>query len=361
MPIRLTLITLWKISRSCGPCLPAVRWAQPIPAQQTEIRSPPSASAAASTAAWTWSSSITFASHEAGPLAELAGKRLSLLGVEIADHHPRAGLVQRPDGGRAEAGGPAGDECADTVDPHRRGSLFRSAWKMVSSAGARGGSLSVFRRPSRLSSPKEIAERLEEARDRTLQLVEPLSDAELNRVYSPILSPLAWDLGHIANFEELWLVQTVGHLEPLDGELGRFYDAIENPRSTRGELPILRGDELRSYLDEVRARTLEVLDGVDLESAEDPLLADGFVYELILAHEHQHNETMLQLLQMVEAYEPGRARARAAAAARRRPRDGPGGRRGGRDRRRRRMDSPTTTSARATRSSWSRSGSIEPR
>ena len=38
-----------------------------------------------------------------------------------------------------------------------------------------------------------------------------LDDAQLNRVYSPILSPLAWDLGHIANFEELWLVQTVGH------------------------------------------------------------------------------------------------------------------------------------------------------
>jgi iron(II)-dependent oxidoreductase len=145
---------------------------------------------------------------------------------------------------------------------------------------------------------------LEEARQRTLQLVAPLSDEQLNRVYSPILSPLAWDLGHIANFEELWLVQTVGRLEPLDGELGRFYDAIENPRSTRGQLPILRGEELRAYLDDVRERTLEVLDGVDLESSEEPLLADGFVYELILAHEHQHNETMLQLLQMVDDYEP---------------------------------------------------------
>jgi iron(II)-dependent oxidoreductase len=100
------------------------------------------------------------------------------------------------------------------------------------------------------------------------------------------------------------LVQTVGGREPLRGDLGRFYDAIENPRSTRGELPILRGDELRSYLDDVRARTLDVLDGVDLDSSEDRLLADGFVYELLLAHEHQHNETMLQLIQMVDGYEP---------------------------------------------------------
>jgi gamma-glutamyl hercynylcysteine S-oxide synthase len=53
----------------------------------------------------------------------------------------------------------------------------------------------------------------------------------------------------------------------------------------------------------VRERTLEVLDGIEFDP-EDPLLAEGFVYEMLLAHEHQHNETMLQLIQMVESYEP---------------------------------------------------------
>jgi iron(II)-dependent oxidoreductase len=150
-----------------------------------------------------------------------------------------------------------------------------------------------------------IAEALSEARARTLDLVEPLDDEQLNTVYSPILSPLAWDLGHIANFEELWLVQTIGGREPMNGELGRFYDAIENPRRTRGALPILRDAELRSYMADVRERTLEVLETVDLSAgADDPLLREGFVYEMLLAHELQHNETMLQLLQMVPGYEP---------------------------------------------------------
>jgi gamma-glutamyl hercynylcysteine S-oxide synthase len=158
------------------------------------------------------------------------------------------------------------------------------------------------------SSKAAIADRLAEARRRTYELIEPLDDEQLNRVYSPILSPLAWDLGHIANFEELWLVQTIGEREPLHGELGRFYDAIENPRKTRGELPILRDAELRSYLADVRERTLEVLDEVDIGAdAENPLLRDGFVYEMLIAHEQQHNETMLQLLQMADGYElPGR-------------------------------------------------------
>jgi len=151
-----------------------------------------------------------------------------------------------------------------------------------------------------------IAERLGEARERTLLLIEPLTEEQLNRVYSPILSPLVWDLGHIANFEELWLVERVGGREPLRGELGRFYDAIENPRDTRGELPILKGDECLSYLEQVRERTLEVLDEADLDYPDDPLLRDAFIYEMLIAHEHQHNETMLQLIQMVEAYEPVR-------------------------------------------------------
>jgi gamma-glutamyl hercynylcysteine S-oxide synthase len=154
------------------------------------------------------------------------------------------------------------------------------------------------------SSKEAIADRLTEARERTLELIEPLDDEQLNRVYSPILSPLAWDLGHIANFEELWLVQTIGRREPLHGELGRLYDAIENPRRTRGELPILRDAELRAYLGDVRERTLEVLDEVAIDAdAEDPLLREGFVYEMLIAHELQHNETMLQLLMMVDGYE----------------------------------------------------------
>ena len=119
-----------------------------------------------------------------------------------------------------------------------------------------------------------------------------------------MLSPLAWDLGHIANFEELWLVQTAGGREPLDGDLGRLYDAIENPRAERNELPILRGDDLRSYMEDVRERALEVLDGLDLDDPDDPVLRAGFAHEMLIAHEHQHNETMLQLLQMIDGYEP---------------------------------------------------------
>jgi iron(II)-dependent oxidoreductase len=162
-----------------------------------------------------------------------------------------------------------------------------------------------------------IAERLAEAREMTLRLIDPLSEEQLNRVYSPILSPLIWDLGHIANFEELWLVRQIGGREPLQAELGDFYDAIEQPRKVRGELPILRAEEVRPYMEQVRERTLEVLDEIEFDP-DQPLLADGFAYEMLLAHEHQHNETMLQLLQLVEDYEPVEVRPTGESAS-----DGP--------------------------------------
>ncbi|MBD0281886.1 MAG: DinB family protein [Thermoleophilaceae bacterium] len=44
---------------------------------------------------------------------------------------------------------------------------------------------------------------LEDARVRTLRLIEGVSEADLHRVHDPGMSPLFWDLGHIAAFEDL--------------------------------------------------------------------------------------------------------------------------------------------------------------
>jgi gamma-glutamyl hercynylcysteine S-oxide synthase len=148
---------------------------------------------------------------------------------------------------------------------------------------------------------------LDEARRRTVALVEPVTDRDMDRVHNPLMSPLVWDLGHIAAFEDLWLCQRVGGLEPLRPELGELYDASETPRRVRGELPYLRREEAFDYMAQVRERALGVL-GRGIGD-------DGFVWEMIVQHEHQHNETMLQTLQLAEpgTYAPPRPRAPAAA------------------------------------------------
>src|SRR5216683_6443325 len=50
-----------------------------------------------------------------------------------------------------------------------------------------------------------IAGSLLAARERTRLLTESVDDDDLVRQHSPLMSPLVWDLAHIANQEELWL------------------------------------------------------------------------------------------------------------------------------------------------------------
>jgi iron(II)-dependent oxidoreductase len=133
-----------------------------------------------------------------------------------------------------------------------------------------------------------FADALLEVRERTLALVAPLPHAALERVQHPLMSPLDWDLGHIAAYEDLWLVHRHGGEPLLRGDLADLYDAFETPRDVRGEIPFLRGDDVFAYLAAVRERSLEVLERVGP--------GDGTLFEMVIRHEAQHNETMRQTL-----------------------------------------------------------------
>jgi iron(II)-dependent oxidoreductase len=150
--------------------------------------------------------------------------------------------------------------------------------------------------PAALSAAEAI-EALTEARERTLALVESVSDADLERVHSTLMSPLVWDLGHIAAFEDLWLVNRYGERPLLRDDLADVYDAFETPRAGRGDLPFLGPQAARQYLEDVRARTIEVIN--------ERGVGDGVVHEMVIQHEHQHNETMLQTIQLarLDGYE----------------------------------------------------------
>ena len=139
-------------------------------------------------------------------------------------------------------------------------------------------------------SQSEAVDALDEARDRTLSLVAEIDDDALARVHSTLMSPLVWDLGHIAAFEDLWIVHRLGGRPMLRDDLADTYDAFETPRCERGTLDFLGPDAARAYLAEVRASALEIL----AERGDEPTP----IPELIIRHEHQHTETMLQTMQL---------------------------------------------------------------
>ena len=163
------------------------------------------------------------------------------------------------------------------------------------------------RRPATAGRESSAGTHLAAARARTLELIEPLGDEQLTAQHSPIMSPIVWDLGHIANFEEQWSIRALDPGAPVTEDFDWMYDPVANPRSTRKDLPLPGRDETLRYMQEIRLRTRRQLTQVNFDPS-DPLLADGYVYKMIAQHEAQHTETILQTIQLVERldYEPGR-------------------------------------------------------
>jgi iron(II)-dependent oxidoreductase len=111
------------------------------------------------------------------------------------------------------------------------------------------------------------------------------------------MSPLVWDLAHVGNYEEQWLVRAAAGQAALRPELDTIYDAFEHPRAERPSLPLLRAREAGSYIGQVRGQVLDTLAGLRLD-ARRPLLDGGFVFGMVVQHEHQHDETMLATHQL---------------------------------------------------------------
>ena len=129
---------------------------------------------------------------------------------------------------------------------------------------------------------------LEDVRARTLALVRNLADEQLERVHSPIMSPLVWDLGHIAAYEDLWLAHRQAGLDLLRPDLAELYDAFETPRAVRGQIDALGPAAAREYLQAVRERSVELIS--------DGRAGDANICEMVVRHELQHSETMRQTL-----------------------------------------------------------------
>lgn len=137
---------------------------------------------------------------------------------------------------------------------------------------------------------------LTRARDRSVALTDAVDEPDLIRQHSSLMSPLVWDLAHVGNQEELWLVRDVGGREPVRADIDELYDAFKHGRSQRRQLPLLGPVEARGYIREVRDKVLDVLDRTSLTGS--ALVKDAFAFGMVAQHEQQHDETMLATHQL---------------------------------------------------------------
>jgi len=135
---------------------------------------------------------------------------------------------------------------------------------------------------------EQTARGLEAARARTLQLTD-VDEVELTTQHSPLMSPLVWDLAHIGQQEDLWLLRggNAAAQGLLECKIEQLYDAFEHPRASRIDLPLMSPRESRSFIADVRGRVFDGLDRLD-----DPDPGQLFPYVMVEQHEQQHVETM---------------------------------------------------------------------
>jgi iron(II)-dependent oxidoreductase len=143
---------------------------------------------------------------------------------------------------------------------------------------------------------EHVAEQLRRSRQRSVALTDAVDDDDLVRQHSKLMSPLVWDLAHIGNQEELWLVRDVGGREPVREDIDDLYDAFQHARADRPALPLLSPAEARGYVREVRDKVFDVLARSPLEGRR--LESGGFAFGMIVQHEQQHGETMLATHQL---------------------------------------------------------------
>jgi len=135
------------------------------------------------------------------------------------------------------------------------------------------------------------------ARESTLALLEWVPEDYFQVRVHDFYSPVGWHFGHIGMTEESWVCEQALHRPCRDEKLRFLFANIpDNPKDARVNLP--SREEIVTYLEDTRERTLQALDETDLES-DDPLIADGYAWEFAHQHECQHQETIVELLQLI--------------------------------------------------------------
>jgi iron(II)-dependent oxidoreductase len=137
-------------------------------------------------------------------------------------------------------------------------------------------------------STAHLIANMQDARNRTLELIRDLDDEQLMGPKLPTVNPLRWEIGHVAHFYEYFILRQLYGCESVLGERAdQLYDSIAIDHSIRWDLPLLTRAETLAYMQVVFDRLAERLDG-NLATVQ-----DSFIYQFGIFHEDMHTEAYL--------------------------------------------------------------------
>lgn len=133
-------------------------------------------------------------------------------------------------------------------------------------------------------SATTLADWVRNSRRRTLNLIEDLSDEQLLGPRLSIINPLLWEIGHVAWFQEKWLLRYASGKRPVWLEADALYDSAAIPHDTRWDLPLPSRPETLAYMQEVHDHVLNLIEH------RRPIAENSYFILLSVFHEDMHDE-----------------------------------------------------------------------
>ncbi len=126
---------------------------------------------------------------------------------------------------------------------------------------------------------------LNDARQRTLALINDLNAKQLIGPQLDTVNPLLWEIGHVAYFHELWILRHLDNAESFLNNADALYDSINIAHDDRWNLPLLTLDETRHYMQQVLEAEISRLKNHNKVTEK-----DIYLIRYALFHEDMHTE-----------------------------------------------------------------------
>jgi gamma-glutamyl hercynylcysteine S-oxide synthase len=127
---------------------------------------------------------------------------------------------------------------------------------------------------------RHLVEALVDARRRLHELVLDVDDWMGPKL--PIVNPILWEIGHVAWFQEHWMLRHARGRAPLRADGDALYDSAKVAHDTRWDLPLPDRTATLAYMAEILERSVDAI-------------ADGehaYFAELAIFHEDMHGEAL---------------------------------------------------------------------
>lgn len=145
----------------------------------------------------------------------------------------------------------------------------------------------------------QLADWIRDTRGRVMQLVADLSDEQLVGPVIPTVNPLIWEIGHLAWFQEKFLLRDALSEQPIIPHADALWDSGAIPHDTRWFLRLPSRDRTLAYMEEVRDRAVDRV----LRPDATPVVAHFGLYTVY--HEDTHTEALTYTRQTLEYPPPG--------------------------------------------------------